>query len=875
MVVNNSTIHINHCKPLLDNLSEGVILIDSVGKIVFINKTLATMIDLSIDNWINKSIKEFGIQSMSCQPVDFMELVRSNFVPQKILIKQNKGAGFSTNCNVKKMVLANREYYLILLTSVSDPDLDAHELKYKILFRHSQSVMLIIDDKTGQIIESNHAAASFFDYSIEELNRKKIQEINISTDKEIEIAMKKIRQNKASYFEFRHRLKTGKIRDVALHSGKISIGNADYLLIIIHDITEKKIIEEQLKKREQDLKIAQRIAHLGSWKFNIKDQTLEVSNEMRKIFHYPYEKKRIPVEEFLTYVHKDYRGPVRQKLDLLTKGANEIYDEFIIVRPDQTERILKTQGKQYFDEFYKKKIVFGTALDITDIRRTERELKSQSQLVQQSPVAIIRTDKDLKIKYINASTEKLYGCRLVNIYDQTPDIFLIDKDPKFYKQVENLNSSQKITMVHRGKDNKKITVDLTVSPIWNDHHSITGYMFFIQDITNQKQIEAEKKNLENHIQQAQRLETIGTMAGGIAHEFNNLLTPILGHAEMIQMESHGNRFINSSAAEIFKAGNRAKELIAQMLSFSRSQTESKTKIFIHPIIKEAIKFVKSSLPSSVKIHTNIDDNCHKILGNGARIHQVIINLLTNAIQAMDKKGGILSVSLSNVTLSGKNEDCTNLQPGNYVKISVKDTGIGMTKKTVEKMFDPFFTTKCVRKGTGLGLSVVHGIIKDHSGDIFVSSKIDQGTRVSVYLPALIHNNKTIESINSKETNDQLRKVLLIDDELSIRKTMEKYFPKLQCNLLSFERAEDALNYFKSNHPSDLIITDLSMPGMNGIEFVKQIRKYNNRIPVIMMAGDNDNLRKEDIVSLKIYKILQKPILLDKLSRVLRDIFKKE
>ncbi|MCP3872312.1 MAG: response regulator, partial [Desulfobacteraceae bacterium] len=423
------------------------------------------------------------------------------------------------------------------------------------------------------------------------------------------------------------------------------------------------------------------------------------------------------------------------------------------------------------------------------------------------------------------------------------------------------------------KDANKVYIEGTMFPIYNDKGDLTNVVNHWIDTTKRKQAEKAKTQLEAQLHQSQKMESIGTLAGGIAHDFNNILFPIVGHSEMLMEDIPEDSPFQENLQEIYTASLRAKGLVKQILTFSRQKRIDLKLIKIQPIIKEALKLIRSTIPTTINIKQYIKKDCGIIKADPIQIHQVVMNLATNAYQAMEKTGGDLIIRLEEVKLSKSDIVTSDIMPGIYNFLIVSDTGKGMDKKLVEKIFDPFFTTKGKSKGTGMGLSVVHGIIKSMNGFITVYSKPDKGTEFHIYLPVVKNPSKTQKVHQMKHPiHGGIERILLVDDENSVVIIVKQMLERLGYQVTSRTSSTEALEAFRAEPDKfDLVISDFAMPNMPGDKLASKLTKIRPNIPILLCTGFSETLTEEKAVSMGINGFLMKPVVMKDLNEKIRDI----
>ena len=415
------------------------------------------------------------------------------------------------------------------------------------------------------------------------------------------------------------------------------------------------------------------------------------------------------------------------------------------------------------------------------------------------------------------------------------------------------------------KDGSSFPVEYCVAPLIRNDEPFSGCVIAFADVTR-------KVELEQQLRQAQKMEAIGTLAGGIAHDFNNILSVIIGYGEMALIETPAGHPAAEALREVVKAGGRAAELVRQILTFSRRSECSLQPLSIQGLLKEALKLLRASIPSTVEIRQEIDSGCRPVLADPTQVHQVIMNLCTNAYHAMQEHGGLLKLSLAEVELTA--EDLRNkidLQPGAYVRLLVSDSGHGMDKTTMEKIFEPYFTTKPKGNGTGLGLAIVHGIVKAMKGAITVYSEVGSGTTFHVYFPVAASGAEALPAPMEQEVSGGSERLLVVDDEESLARLLEQMFSALGYRVTTFTSSPEALAFFaKAPEAVDLVVTDMTMPQLKGTELAQRLTAIRPGLPVILCTGFSELLDENDIRAFGIRTMVMKPVLRGKMARIVRE-----
>jgi signal transduction histidine kinase/ActR/RegA family two-component response regulator len=397
-----------------------------------------------------------------------------------------------------------------------------------------------------------------------------------------------------------------------------------------------------------------------------------------------------------------------------------------------------------------------------------------------------------------------------------------------------------------------------------------------QNETLEKKVEERTKELaksERQLQQVLKIQAIGTLAGGIAHDFNNILFPIVGYTELTMDEVSDDSVAHKNLEEILKAAHRAKNLVQQILTFSRQSDQERKPIKAQNIITEALRLLRASIPASIEIIHKIQDDCGHIMGDPTQIHQVIMNLCTNAYQAMQDKGGKLEVILTEIDVGYEEMiDKVGMQPGKHLRLLVKDEGCGMEASVLDRIFEPYYTTKEQGKGTGLGLSVIHGIVKNHRGDITVKSTPGKGTIFQVYLPLIEDVDPDVEFESTDGATKGEERILLVDDEEQIVAMEQQMLENLGYRVTARTDSAEALKVF-AEHPQnfDLVITDMTMPHMTGDQLAQKMLDIEPNIPVILCTGFNQVITEEKALAMGIQKFVMKPVVKKELATTIRSV----
>ncbi len=646
---------------------------------------------------------------------------------------------------------------------------------------------------------------------------------------------------------------------------------------LISEIKERTLAEAALSRSEKRFRTL--VANIPGANYRCKfDEywTMEyISEEIENISGYPAtDFLNNSVRSFASIIHPEDKLIVEPiALEAIAKKEIYIY-EYRIVASDGGFRWVHERGQGIFDKDGNIAHLDGVILDITERKEAEQIIIGQQRRLE------------LALDAANAGTwhwdmrsnNVIWDERCEKVFGLEPDTFagtfdawkaLVHPDDIFESAevAQREIESGYIDLEYRVSTKQGIRFVNAQGKVTTDKNNTPAYAIGIaRDIT-------EWKQLQQQLQQSQKMEAIGSLSGGIAHDFNNILTIILGNAEYILDDATLGSEIQSCTNETIQAAQRAKELVAQILAFSRQSDRAKSLLKVSPLVKEVCKFMRSSLPKTIELQQNIQASSDIILANSTQIHQVLMNLCTNAGYAMKKNGGVLRVMLEEMLVdSGDAILNTELGSGAFLKLTVRDTGKGIQKDDLSRIFDPYFTTKKKGEGTGLGLAVVHGIVHSHGGKITVDSIPGQGTTFEVFLP--LH--KKTASLDTDQPEPEISSgtetILFVDDEELLVKTSVRILKKLGYRVIAETNPLEALAVFeKEKSTIDLVITDKTMPGMTAFELSRKILDINPEMPIIVCTGFKEETDNAKIEELGIKDFVTKPISLVGIAKTIRHV----
>jgi PAS domain S-box-containing protein len=658
---------------------------------------------------------------------------------------------------------------------------------------------------------------------------------------------------------------------------------------IAHDITERKRAEEALQESEEKYRRIYENSVVGFFQSTPEGRFLGVNPAFAKMLGYESPEELVSsVSDIASQTYANPGDRSRYHKALEADGYAEDFELKARCR-DDSEIWVSDSSRAEFDEDGKIVRYEGIVVDITDRKRAEdviRKSEQEKSLILDNASEIIAFhNKDRR--FIWANRAYLEGVTSITGLPATVDDLKGKKCYEAWGLTNDCTNCPVMLALETGKPQEgELTPEnqehwpatqgswlVRAAPVRDSIGALVGVIEISNDITERKADEAGRDKLKARLAQAHKMEAIGTLAGGIAHDFNNILSIIVGNTELAMLDVPEWSPAQDNLKEVREASLRARELVKQILMFARQKEHTVSNIRLEPIARESIKMLRASIPTTVKIHTKIKKGLPPALADPTEIQQIIMNLCTNAGQVMEAEGGTLTFSLDSVDFDTQFVTVAGvLPPGQYVRMQVRDTGPGIPPEIMERLFDPFFTTKGVGEGTGLGLAVVHGIVQDRRGGIIVESEEGRGTTFTIYLPASDVESAEVTVDQKKDLPRGTERVLFVDDEPMIMKMGQHMLERLGYIVEIRASGTDGLECFSQDpHRFDLVVTDMTMPGMRGDRLVEEILAIRPDIPVILCTGYSKQISKDKAQEMGIRAFVMKPLTQHELANTVREV----
>ncbi len=633
---------------------------------------------------------------------------------------------------------------------------------------------------------------------------------------------------------------------------------------------------QSLKESEQRYRIAEKVGNFGYWVRRPENTEAEWSPQVYEIFGVSPEDFSPTWEHFLAMVHEEDRSGLIKAVDRAAKTGEKLSVDYRILRPDGGLRYVHSVAETHRDKEKEETLLIGLLFDVTRQRKVEDALYESENRYRElfhhttDAILVYRLLPDgtagTFTEVNDAACERLGFSRTELLQMTIADIEADPQSGRFSGKIEELRRDGTATFEARYKNRKGRIFPVEVGAHMFRIRGREWVLSIARDVT-------ERKALEVRLRRSQKMEAIGTLAGGIAHDFNNILATIIGFAELSLDEAPEGSDLYDNLREVLLSGRRARDLVRQILSFSRRTDKAKGPVRINPLVKETVKMLRATLPSSVEVWERVCRESLSVLADPTQIQQIIINLATNAADAMFEEGGRLDIGLEKIDPEVPPKDLDGPMPGGrYLLLTVSDTGIGIEPEDLERIFDPYFTKKPAGKGSGLGLSVAHGIVSGCGGQIAVQSRPGKGTVFRVYLPLVEEKTAFAEPGAAKKLPAGDEHVLVVDDEPSIVKMLRLLLEHLGYRVTACHGALEALEDFRRNPAAyDAVITDMTMPQMTGDRLAAKIKGIRPEVPVVLCTGYSAKIDPENAELSGIEDFLTKPLDREQIANKLRRV----
>jgi len=765
--------------------------------------------------------------------------------------------------------------------------LRASEERFIKVFQSNPIPMTIATIDEGRLIDVNERAIELSGYSREEMVGRSAIEIGLWAYPQERDRLIAILRETGSLRDGMAHFKTraGDVKAALWSADVVQLGEKKVLLTTIHDISQQVEAQENLRQSEEKFRLLAENVTDVIWTADLNLTFTYVSPSSERVFGWS-------PSEWMSFTMQDYLPPAsleraravleKERKRPFTPEAGEsrvITVEIELYRKDGSTCWCEVSARVVRDGDGKPISVTGVSRDIDARKKAEEALrkseKKYRQIIETCPIGIAICDLDGRFIDANRSYLEMTGYGLDTLRGKRYD----EITPSEYHETER----NVVSMLTRSRtftyDKEYLKEDGTRFPV-----SVTAWYAtdaqgekerlgaFVMDLTDRAQQEKARQELERQLRQAQKMEAVGTLAGGIAHDFNNILFAVIGYAELCLQDIHDEES-RWNLSQILSACSRAKTLVNQILAFSRQVEQERKPLDVVPLAKEAVKFLRSSLPSTIDLSLDFDVTNSVILGDATQIHQVLMNLCTNAAHAMRASGGRLRILIDNaVPPAGLLPDETDgIRPEGFLHLGVSDTGQGIEPAQLNRIFDPFFTTKAPGEGTGLGLSVVYGIVKSLGGAIGVDSTPGRGSTFDIYLPSVAARGQEPERPVDPIPRGT-ESVLFVDDEGHLVEVMGQVLSALGYRVTTVRESRNALRLFRENPESfDIVITDMTMPDMTGAELAREILRLRPDTPIILCTGYSELIGEEEALKMGIRRFLMKPLFMGDVAREIRAV----
>jgi|WetSurMetagenome_2_1015567.scaffolds.fasta_scaffold05852_1 PAS domain S-box-containing protein len=879
----------------MQSVANGIALTDAKGVILWVNPAFCVMTGYAPKEIVGKThrLLDSGEQNEAFYGNLWSTVRQREAWHGELLGRRKNGTIYAEERGVTPMTDADGRiiHYVLIMQDITErkraeETLRQSERKYRRLHESITDGFVYVE-MTGKIRESNRSYQQMVGYTNEELLQLSYTDLTPEPWQAFEqgIVEDQILVNGYSeVYEKEYRKKDGTVFPVELRVFLIKdeSGGSEGMWAIVRDITERKQAEEALRESEELYRTLVAASPDAISMTDTHGLLAFASRVALQMFGYSPDDDLIG-RSVLDWVSPEHREMASSSMEHILAGGAPRDREYTLIKKDGTRFVGEINAAAFRSPDGNPGGMLLITRDITERRQVQERLRETrdflENLLDYANAPIIVWDSQLKITRFNRAFERLTGRKSGDVLGLGLD-FLFPPE----KRMESLAYIQSTSIGERWE-----TVEIPIQHmdgsactlLWNsatlygaDGKTVVATIAQGHDITQWRQAQEQQRKLEAQLAQAQKMEAIGTLAGGIAHDFNNILGIIMGNAEIVELHLVKDSPAKRNIDEVVKAAYRAKDLVKQILTFSRKGEQEQKPMQVIPVIEEVLKLLRASLPTTIEMRPEIDlsPGDDQILGDPTQVTQILMNLSTNAAHAMLELGGTLRVALSLVQFSSSDVGKPlELGSGNYLKLTVEDSGHGMDQTTIDHIFDPFFTTKGPGEGTGLGLAVVHGIVTNHGGAITVSSEPGKGTAFQVYLPRLeAGETSQPETLAAIPTGRE--RILLVDDEEALATAVKAMLEHLGYEVTATTSSRDALDLFRL-HPDhfDLVITDQTMPNMTGQDLAKEVIHIRPDVPIILCTGFSERIDEDSAGKMGFSAFAMKPVSVSGIAATVRRV----
>jgi PAS domain S-box-containing protein len=901
-------------RTLFENAPDGIVIADAKGYYIDANASACKMLGYARAELIGKNASAIVIGSETEHIEPALDKIHAGSAyKREWTFRRMDGSVFHADVMATMMQDGN---ILAMIRDISDrkrseTSIRESEGRYRALFENAPDGIVVVGKDLGYI-DANPSFCRMLGYTRSELVGRSTWDLVGARDKQKVVrARAEMAAGAAARWEWQFERKDGSVFDAEVIGTEMPDGNR---LGLIRDVSERKRTAEDLRLAHVRLQHLLENSPAVIYALRLDGQRpvpYLLSENMEHLLGYSVE-EAMSYDWFVGNLHPDDRDiPLRMVAETIANGGN--LTEYRIRHRDGRYLWIEDNQRLVRDEAGEPAELVGVWTDITQRKKAELRLKLQHAVagVLAEGASQERTNHKI-IETMGRSLGWALG-----------ELWKVDRDAKVLRRTEVWHppSTEFSDFIAASADmafelgvglqgrvwasgHAELSVDIENDPgfvrrplgralglhgwigfpivLRQEVLGVVGFFSSEVQLPDSELVETlsaigiqlgqfiEKQNLADQMRQAQKMEAIGTLAGGVAHDFNNILTVIAGYADLMKMSAAGHPQLLEYAEAVKQAGSRAAKLVRQILTFSRHEESKREILQLRPVVEEALRFLRASIPSTVEIRSHLTDTIPSVLADSTQIHQVVMNLGTNAWHAMGDRAGRLEVSLDALDVDEVlAESQLHVRAGPYVRLTVTDTGIGMDRATLSRIFEPFFTTKAPDKGTGLGLSVVHGIMQGHDGTATVYSEPGKGTTFQLYFPAISGGvlESTIEDASVPLGSGE--RVLFVDDEETIAKLVERMLSRLGYVPETSTKVAEALEWVRSDPGRfDLVITDMTMPVMSGLDFARRLGEIRPDLPVILTTGYPGSLQLDAIRAMGIHDMLLKPPTMQSLGTVI-------